>query len=223
MNFQSNTKANFKVVGTRVPRPDGVDKVTGRALYGADFNVPGMQVGLILRSPHAHATINSIDTSEAAALPGVKAVVTSADLGVPEDDSLRDVQDNCLARGKVLYDGHAVAAVAAKDMATAKAALKLIKVDYTPLPHVRDVDAAMTSDAPVVQEAGADESVPEGCGPNVTHYCEFGHGDLESSFGKADLILERSFTTAATHQGYIEPHACVASYGTDDKADLWCT
>ncbi|WP_138933876.1 xanthine dehydrogenase family protein molybdopterin-binding subunit [Roseovarius arcticus] len=223
MNFQSNTKANFKVVGTRVPRPDGVDKVTGRALYGADLNVPGMQVGLILRSPHAHATINRIDTSAAAALPGVKAIVTSADLGVPEDQSLRDVQDNCLARGKVLYDGHAVAAVAAKDMATAKAALKLIKVDYTPLPHVTDVDEAMKSDAPVVQEARADESVPAGCGPNVTHYCEFGHGDLEAGFGKADLILERSFTTAATHQGYIEPHACVASYGNDDKADLWCT
>jgi CO/xanthine dehydrogenase Mo-binding subunit len=113
MNFQSNTKTDFKVIGTRVPRPDGVDKVTGRALYGADYNVPGMQVGLILRSPHAHATIDSIDVSAAAALPGVKAVITSADLGIPEDEGLRDVQDNCLARGKVLYDGHAIAAVAA--------------------------------------------------------------------------------------------------------------
>lgn len=222
MNFQSKTKADFKVVGTRVARPDGVDKVTGRALYGADFSVPGMQVGLILRSPHAHAIINSIDASAALALPGVKAVVTSADWGIPEDEGLRDIQDNCLARGKVLYDGHAVAAVAAKDMATAKAALKLIKVDYTTLPHVTDVDAAMQPDAPVVQEARADESVPAGSGANVTHYCEFGHGDLEAGFAAADKIIERSFKTAATHQGYIEPHACLASYNTDGKADLWC-
>ena len=222
MNVLSKTTKDFKVVGTRVARPDGVDKVTGRALYGADFSVPGMQVGLILRSPYAHARINSIDISEAMALPGVRAVVTSADLGVPQDEGLRNVQDNCMARGKVLYDGHAVAAVAAKDMPTAKAALKLIKVDYTPLPHVIDVDEAMKPDAPVVQEGRANESVPEGAGPNVTHYCEFGHGDVDAGFAKADKIIERSFKTAATHQGYIEPHACLASYSTDGRADLWC-
>ena len=222
MNFISKTKADFKVVGTRMPRPDGVDKVTGRAMYGADITVPGMLTGLVLRSPHAHATIDKIDASKALALPGVKAVVTSADLGVPEDDYLRDVQDNCLARGKVLYHGHAVAGVAAIDMATAKAALKLIEVSYTPLPHVTDVDAAMAEGAPVVQEGRADESVPEGSHPNVTTLQEFGHGDLDAGFAKADKIISRSFKTAATHQGYIEPHACLASVGTDGKADLWC-
>ncbi|MFY9240726.1 MAG: xanthine dehydrogenase family protein molybdopterin-binding subunit [Roseovarius sp.] len=222
MNFISKTKADFKVVGTRVPRPDGVDKVTGRAMYGADITVAGMLTGLVLRSPHAHATIDKIDASKALALPGVKAVVTSADLGVPEDDYLRDVQDNCLARGKVLYHGHAVAGVAAIDMATAKAALKLIEVSYTPLPHVTDVDAAMAEGAPVVQDGRADESVPEGSHPNVTTLQEFGHGDLDAGFAKADKIISRSFKTAATHQGYIEPHACLASVGTDGKADLWC-
>lgn len=222
MNFVSKTKADFKVVGTRVPRPDGVDKVTGRALYGADFNVPGMLSGLVLRSPHAHATINSIDASAALALPGVKAVVTSDDLGTPEDDFTRDVQDNCLARGKALYDGHAVAAVAAKDMETAKAALKLIKVDYTVLPHVTDVDAAMAPDAPVVQKGRVEESVQGDFSQNVTSYHEFGHGDLDAGFARADVVLERSFKTAATHQGYIEPHACLATFGSDGKADLWC-
>ena len=221
MNFPAKTKGEFKIVGTRVARPDGVDKVTGRALYGADLSVPGMLIGQVLRSPHAHATINSIDTSAAEALPGVKAVVTSADFGVPEDDFLRDVQDNCLARGKTLYHGHAVAAVAAKDAETAAAAIKLIKVDYTELPHVTDVDAAIAADAPVVQTGRADESVPAGSGPNVTNFHEFGHGDLDAGFAKADMILERSFKTAATHQGYIEPHACLATM-SDGKGELWC-
>ncbi len=214
----------FKQVGTRPRRPDGVDKVTGRALYGADVTAPGMLTGRILRSPHAHARIVSIDTAKAAALPGVKAVVTSADFGVPEDAFLRDVQDNCIARGKVLYDGHAVAAVAAVDAATARAALKLIEVRYEKLPHVTDVDRAMAPDAPVVLDGRALENVPAGMSANVTMHCEFGHGDMEAGFAMADHILERSFTTAATHQGYIEPNACLASFTSDGKAELWlCT
>ena len=142
-------KRKFKVVGTRPPRPDGLDKVTGRALYGAYMTAPGMLTGRILRSPHAHARIKSIDTSAAEALAGVRAVITAADLPVLEDDFIRDIQDNCMARGKALYDGHAVAAVAATDAATARKALKLIKVDYEILPHVTDVDAAMKPGAAV--------------------------------------------------------------------------
>jgi CO/xanthine dehydrogenase Mo-binding subunit len=222
MNMRVKGERAFKVVGTRPPRPDGVDKVIGRALYGADVSAPGMLTGHILRSPHAHAEIVSIDTSAAEALPGVKAVITSSDFGVPEDPALRDVQDHCMARGKVLYDGHAVAAVAATSPAIAKAALKLIKVEYRKLPHVTDVDEAMKPDAPVVQSGLVHETVAPGFSENVTSYCEFGHGDLEAGFAKADRIIERSFTTAATHQGYIEPHACLASMNADGKADLWC-
>ena len=143
MSLDEYRTREFKQVGQRVRRPDGVDKVTGRAMYGADATAPGMLVGRVLRSPHAHARIRSIDTSAAAALPGVKAVLTGADLPVQEDAFVRDVQDNCMAREKALYDGHAVAAVAAVDAATAKAALKLIKVDYEVLPHVTDVDVAI--------------------------------------------------------------------------------
>jgi CO/xanthine dehydrogenase Mo-binding subunit len=222
MALDNAGKRVFKVVGTRPPRPDGVDKVTGRALYGADVSAPGMLTAHILRSPHAHAEIVSIDTSAAEALAGVKAVVTSADFVVQEDDFLRDVTDNCMARGKVLYDGHAVAAVAATSAAVAKAALKLIKVTYRALPHVTDVDKAMRADAPVVQSGRSLETVPSGMSQNVTSHCEFGHGDLAAGFAKADLVVERSFTTAATHQGYIEPHACLASMTVDGKADLWC-
>jgi len=222
MALDPTGKRIFKVVGTRPPRPDGIDKVTGRALYGADVSAPGMLVGRILRSPHAHAAIVAINTSAALALAGVKAVVTAADFAPQTDPTLRDIQDNCMARGTVLYDGHAVAAVAATTAAIARAALKLIKVTYAPLPHVTDVDAAMRADAPVVQAGRALESVPAGMPDNVTHRCEFGHGDLDAGFGGADLIVERSFTTAATHQGYIEPHACLASMTGDGKGDLWC-
>ncbi len=222
MSLDEYTRREFKQVGTRVRRPDGVDKVTGRAMYGADATAPGMLVGRILRSPHAHARVKGIDTSAAEALKGVKAIITGADLPAQEDEFIRDVQDNCMARDKALYDGHAVAAVAATDAATAKAALKLIKVDYEVLPHVTDVDAAIQPGAPVVQSGRTLENVPAGMSENVTSHSEFGHGDPAEGFARADMILERSYRTAATHQGYIEPHACLASYASDGKADLWC-
>ena len=215
-------KREFRYVGTRPNRPDGVDKVTGRAQYGADMTAPGMLTGAILRSPHAHARIVSIDTSGAEAIAGVRAVVTGADFVRPDDNFLRDVQENCMAREKVLYDGHAVAAVAATSPAIAKAALNAIKVVYQVLPHVTDVDAAMKPGAPIVQSGRALENVPGGMSDNVTNASEFGHGDLDAGFAKADLVIERSFKTAATHQGYIEPHACLASFTADGKADLWC-
>ena len=215
-------KRQFKQIGTRPARPDGVDKVKGRALYGADMSAPGQLTARILRSPHAHAEIVSIDTSAAEALKGVKAVVTGKDLVAQDNPFMRDIQENILAMTKVLYDGHAVAAVAAVDADTAKAALKLIKVTYKQLPHVTDVDAAMAANAPIVQAGRSLETVPAGMSANVTNQCEFGHGNLDAGFAKADLIVTRSFTTAATHQGYIEPHACLASMNSDGKADLWC-
>ncbi|MCX7064897.1 MAG: xanthine dehydrogenase family protein molybdopterin-binding subunit, partial [Proteobacteria bacterium] len=147
------TNQEFKIVGTRPLRPDGVDKVTGRAKYGADTFAPGQLVGLVLRSPHAHAKIKKIDISKAEKLKGVKAVITSADLPdlTKGDRGMFDTLENCMARGRALYDGHAVAAVAAIDAETARKALKLIKVDYQVLPHVTDVDEAMKPGAPIVQ------------------------------------------------------------------------
>src|SRR6266566_4792830 len=146
-----NPDKNLKIVGTSPVKHDGVDKVTGRARFGADLFLPGMLVGKILRSPHAHARIKSIDTSAAEKLPGVKAVVTRADFpetkaGTPGGDMSR----NAMAREKALYDGHPVAAVAATSELIAKQALKLIKVDYEVLPHVIDPVAAMQPGAPVL-------------------------------------------------------------------------
>ncbi|MBU2983066.1 xanthine dehydrogenase family protein molybdopterin-binding subunit [Lentibacter algarum] len=213
----------FKVVGTRVPRPDGLDKVTGRARYGADMSAPGMLHGYCLRSPHAHARIVSIDTSAAEAMSGVKAVVTRADFTVtPEDQGTRDILDNVMADKKALYDGHTVAAVAATSRSAGMKALKAIKVEYEVLPHVIDVDEAMKPGAPELHEGRSQESVPEGYSQNVLARSQYGHGDIDAGFAKADVIIERSFTTAATHQGYIEPHACLATMGNDNQGDLFC-
>ncbi len=222
------TGRNFTAVGSRPIRPDGIDKVTGRARYGADFNMPGQLVGLILRSPHAHARIRSIDTSKAEKLVGVKAVITAADLpNLTNGNSVVfDILDNCLARTKVLYDGHAVAAVAAVDAHTARQALKLIHVDYEILPHVTDVDEAMELSAPLVSDTIFTEGLEEKPlkPSNVVRRVTYGHGDVQKGFDEANVVVERSFKTEQTHQGYIEPHACVANFSPDGTADLWvCT
>tara|TARA_B100001093_G_scaffold8612_1_gene8315 strand:- start:543 stop:2804 length:2262 start_codon:yes stop_codon:yes gene_type:complete len=229
MSFDAtNSSKSFKSVGTRPLRPDGVDKVTGRARYGADFNMPGQLVARVLRSKHAHAKIKSIDTSRAETVKGVKAVVTAADLPdlTDGDPALFAVLDNCMARNKAMYDGHAIAAVAAIDEKAAKAALKLIAVDYEILPHVTDVDAATLPDAPVLNEAIFTQGVePKSTRPsNIANRTEFGHGDVDVGFSHADSVVERSYKTEQTHQGYIEPHACVANCNPDGTAELWvCT
>jgi CO/xanthine dehydrogenase Mo-binding subunit len=221
----TTTKTTFRQVGTRPVRPDGIDKVTGRARFGADMSAPGQLIGKVLRSPHAHARIRKIDTRKAEALAGVKAVVTRDDFK-DRDDALRDVLVNCMARDKALYDGHAVAAVAATTAAIADKALKLIEVDYEVLPHVTDVDEAMKPSAPVLHKTMFTKNVePAPTKPsNVASRCEFALGDLKAGFAKADVVIERSFKTEATHQGYIEPHACLASVGPDGQGELWvCT
>ena len=225
----------LKWIGTSPVRPDGVDKVTGRAKFGADMSLPGMLVGKVLRSPHPHARIRNIDTSRAAALPGVKAIVTRDDFAdkesefVPAGEMLvnyRDVVRNIMAREKVLYEGHAVAAVAATSASIARKALALIEVDYEVLPHVIDVMDAIKPDAPILH----DDMFTDGVEPkptsasNVSKRVEFALGDVDKGFGEADLVIERTFDTKPVHQAYIEPHACLASVSEDGQADLFvCT
>ena len=228
------TERELKIVGTRPLRPDGVDKVTGRAKFGADLYVANMLIGKVLRSPHAHARIKSIDTSKAEALAGVKAVVTARDFSdlpsefIPAGEMMvnfRDMTRNILAREKALYEGHAVAAVAAVNDAIATQALDLIEVEYEVLPHVMEVEQAMAPDAPLLHDSmytiGAD---PKPAKPsNIAKRIEFGLGDVAAGFAKADVVIEREFTTQTVHQGYIEPHACLASVSEDGQAELWCT
>ena len=223
----------LKVVGTNpTERPDAADKVTGRARYAADINLPGQLIGKVLRSPHAHANIKSIDTSKAEKLEGVKAVVTCDDFpDMPVQHAsggeiminFRDVTRNMMAREKALYDGHPVAAVAAVSESVAKAALKLIEVDYEILPHVIEVVDAMAAEAPLLNE----EQFTKGIEPapdkpsNIAARMTSKLGDVEAGFKQADLIIEREFNTKAAHQGYIEPHASIANYTEGGDAEVW--
>ncbi len=220
-------------VGTRTIRPDGVDKVTGRARFGADFNLPGQLIGKVLRSPHPHARIISIDTSKAEALPGVKAVITRDDFPdqpsefIPAGEMMmnyKDVVRNVMAREKALYEGHAVAAVAATSALIARRALKLIDVKYQVLPHVIDVVEAMKPGAPLLHDdlftAGVEPKPDKPS--NIAKRIEISLGDIEAGFKQADVIVEREFKTAPVHQGYIEPHAALASVSEDGSAELWC-
>ncbi len=213
----------FRHIGTRAIRPDGLDKVTGRASYGADFSLPGMLHGAVLRSPHAHARIRSIDTRAAGTLSGVRAVITARDLPELSPDqmggieghpvSYRDISDNCLAREKVLYHGHAVAAVAASSAEAARAALGAIRVEYEVLEPVLDMDRALEDGAPVLH---GDR------GSNVAAKIELDGGDLEGGYAQAEHVVEREFRTPMVHPGYIEPHACVVRVGEDGQIVIWC-
>ena len=222
----------FKWVGTRPIRPDGVPKVTGRAMYGGDYKLPGMLYGRILRSPHAHARIRSIDTSAAEKLPGVKAVMTAKDLPDQKFDYIGPervavnfwhVTRNIMAREKALYEGHAVAAVAAISASIADEAAALIKVDYEVLPHVIDVDEAMADGAPLLFE----DMITRGVEPaptkpsNISKRLEFQTGDIDAGFASADVVIEKEFKTAAVHQAYIEPHACLARWDADGQTEIW--
>ncbi|MDP6067943.1 MAG: xanthine dehydrogenase family protein molybdopterin-binding subunit [Alphaproteobacteria bacterium] len=232
--MNDEAEKTYRWVGSRPVRPDGVDKVTGAARFAADFSLPGQLVGRILRSPHAHARILGIDTSKAEALAGVKAVVTAADF--PElpfayvgpnrlEANFAHISRNVMAREKALYEGHTVAAVAATSARVAARALKLIKVDYEVLPHVIDVVEAMQPGAPLLHE----DMITRGLEPapdtpsNVAKYAEFGVGDVERGFAQADQIVEMEFTTQPVHQGYIEPHACLARYDQQGHGEIWCS
>ena len=221
-------KAKYKVIGTRPLRHDGVDKITGKALYGADIQLPGMLYGKVLRSPHAHARIKSIDTSKAEAHPEIKAVATAMDLPTAEPTAMRAVigvvpNENVLARGKALYKGHAVAALAATSAHVAEEALSLIEVEYEVLPSVTDVEDAMKPDAPILHEHWASEDGGSSKATNIASYQQFKLGDIEKGFEQADLIVEREYRTKTVHQGYIEPQNGTAWWTADGHVTVWCS
>ena len=214
-----------KWIGSRTIRPDGADKVTGRAGYSADNAMPGMIWARILRSPHPHANIRSINTAKAAALPGVKAVITAADLvEFPLDkpvmlgiQDMRWMSRNILAREKVLFHGHPVAAVAAISEEIADAACRLIEVEYEVLPHAIEIEVAIAPGAPILHDFIRHEGAPSNIASTMVNKL----GDIEAGFAAADIIIERSFTTRPVHQGYLEPQACTVSCTADGKVTIW--
>ena len=219
--------AGLKYIGTRPVRPDGVEKVTGRANFGADQTLPGMLFGKVVRSPHAHARIRAIDTAAAEAVPGVLAVVTAADFPDRANFSWRrkGFNDNLLASDKVLYHGHAVAAIAATSNQAAEAAAASVVVDYEVLGSVTDALAAMAPDAPVLHQDLFTEGLAETPAKpsNLVKKQVISKGDVEAAFADADEIIERTFVTPMVHQGYIEPHACVGNFNEDGQATVWCS
>jgi len=222
-------KHPYRVIGTRPLRPEDFDKVTGRTKFAADFSLPDMLYGAVLRSPHAHARIRSIDTNGAESLPGVTAVVTAADLPaaayhLDEEDPGSYFQTcNVLAQDKVLYYGHALAGVAAVSLELAARALASIKVDYEVLPPVLDVEQAMQPGAPILHsflrtdELGQRTDQPT----NLAVHAQFQRGDLEKGFTAAQVIVERRFNTATVHQGYIEPQCTLVLSSEDGRLTVW--
>ena len=224
----------YKVIGTRPIRHDGTDKVTGRAVYGGDVQLPGMLYGQVLRSPHGHARIKSIDTSRAEALEGVRAVVTGlGDLPPTEGDEIVDLgegpaklkymRDNVLATDKVLYRGHAVAGVAAVNPHIAEEALGLIDVEYEVLPSYTEVLEAMKEDSVLLHEDLTTQEFGEDTGrkSNIASHNQDKLGDVAEGFVQADVVAEYEVNTATVHQGYIEPHNGTASWSQDGNLTVW--
>jgi CO/xanthine dehydrogenase Mo-binding subunit len=202
----------LSAAGKRVPRLDGVEKVTGRTRYGADIELPGMTWGAVLRSPHPHARIRRLRTEAAERAPGVLAVITGRDISGPDASGVP-----IFAGDRVRYQGEAVAAVAAETREGAAAALRRIEIDYEPLPAVTHVCQAIAPDAIAVHEESEDPALP-----NIAGVAAAKRGDIEAGFAEADRVFEDTFETPWVHQGFLEPHVSLASFepGTD-KFTIW--
>jgi len=222
----------FSVIGKTPIRPDGADKVTGRAAFADDIHFPGMLHGKVLRSPHAHALIRDIRIDKALAIPGVRAVVTARDFpdiplqmvasGEAGMVNLKEVAEYCMASKKVLFEGHAVAAVAADSPHIADEALAAIEVDYEVLKPVLSVDDALAEDAPVLHDTfipGAFLIPTEQVSPNAGQLT-LALGNIEEGFAQADIVVEREFRTDTVHQGYIEPQRDYCFWDENDHVTV---
>ena len=227
------TVQDRKYVGQSIEKVDALERVTGRAQYGADLYLSGMLYAKALRSPHAHARIKSIDTSKAEKVEGVKAVITHKDLPVPSDTAtsfggelmiaLKDLQRLTMAHDKALFDGHTVAVVAATSLDIAEYAASLIQVEYEPLPPVADVVSAMDDSAALLHEDLFTKTLgePPTKASNVATYLEDGRGDMDQAWKDADVVVEDTYDTLMVHQGYLEPQACVARVDGDGTVNIW--
>jgi CO/xanthine dehydrogenase Mo-binding subunit len=208
-DFMNTVQKVYSVVGSSVPRVDGIDKVTGRAKYVADLEIPGMIEGKFLRSPYAHARIRSIDTAEAEAMPGVVAVLTSTDLaGIgPYIGRGKNKDQPVIAMNRVIFAGQPVAAVAALDRATGEEALAKIQVEYEELPAIISVEEAMADGAPRLHDFAEH---------NLCAHHELVKGDVEKGFAEADVIVEDEFDFPMIYHYSMEPHTAIAQVDGED-------
>lgn len=227
--------AGMAVVGQRLARVDAGERVTGRALYPADLVRPGMVAGAIKRSSRAHARIVRIDTSRARALKGVLAVITADDFPAVAPGTIYPFGETgadawisaitTIARDRVLWFGHPVAAVAAVDAYVAREALDLITVDYEDLPVLTNIASATAAGAaqlvPEVKPKGFDADAPPP--PNAGGRTVIARGDTAAAFGRADVTARVGVTVDTGHQGYLEPHACVAETDGNGGVTIWAS
>ncbi|MFA7249104.1 MAG: xanthine dehydrogenase family protein molybdopterin-binding subunit [Dehalococcoidia bacterium] len=247
----TTTAGEYRVIGQSPIRPDGIDKVTGHANFGADIKLPGMAYARLKTSPHAHAIIKKIDCSRALALPGVLAVITGQDFPHPDDSQVpsgpgrvarRYLIGNFMAIDKVVFFGHPVAAVAATSWHVAEDALDLIDVEYEVLPPVMTAYDAIKPGAPILHpqirtqeplgsvQGEADENGLAEVGAmigasdapsNVASHLQSTLGDVAAGFAQADVIVEGEFHNDTAHQGYLEPHTATAEWSPDGSLAIW--
>jgi CO/xanthine dehydrogenase Mo-binding subunit len=231
------TTRDVKGVGVSIPRPDGPEKVTGRVQYVADIQPKGLLHAKLLRSPHAHAKIVSIDTSAAKALPGVRAVLTAKD--IPHLKKKAPTRAHAvLAIDRAVFMGQPVAAVAADELAIAEEALDLIKVEYQVLPAAIDPLKAMQPGAPPVADAGTEADTSEALAHsavaiakseapakavNISQQARLQRGDPAKGFAESDHVLEKTYRVPMVHQGYLEPHAVLAEWDRNGLLTLWAS
>ncbi len=216
-----NSKSDFTLIGSRMRKIDGLDKATGRAAYTDDIALPGMLHAKILRSPHAHARIVSIDAREALAMPGVHAVVTGEDMPVQYGIIPWTPDEYPLALDRVRYVGDGVAAVAAADEDTALAALRRIVVDYEPLPvHLDPLEALEASGS---YDAGDYLHPPrkEGWNGNITKKVRLEFGEVDAGLEAAEIVVEDEYYFEGTTHTPIEPHCAIGQFGTDGRLTVW--
>src|SRR5919106_3818311 len=204
----STVSLKFSIIGTSVPRVDGIAKVTGKAKYAGDLVIPGMLEGKFLRSPYAHARIRSIDTREAEAIPGVITIITSKDFTdiSPYMGRGKNKDQPIIATDRALFAGQPVVALAAIDRATAEEALSKILVEYQELPAVIDIEEAIADGAPLVHSFAE---------KNICFQTELVKGDVEKGFADADAIFEDSFEFPMIYHYSMEPHTAIAQVDGD--------
>ena len=231
------TSREVRGVGSSVPRFDAPEKVTGRTQYVGDVKLPGMLHSRLLRSPHAHARIKRIDVSRARALPGVRAVLTAADIPVLKPGA-KTRAHALLAIDRVVFFGQPVAAVAADDLAIADEAVDLIEVEYEVLQVAADPVASMDPGAPRVADSGTEADTSEAQAhsgiavsgsvtttraPNIAQQGRLTRGDVVAAMAEADLVFENTYRVPMVHQGYIEPHAAIADYDPHGRITIWAS
>ena len=210
-----------RVAGRRLPRLDGIGKVTGKHVYAADFALPGMLYGKVLRSRRPHALIRKLDTSRVAAMPGVRGIITAADIpAVRFGQAVRDT--TVFALDRVLFAGHPIAAVAATTLEIAERAIEAIEVEFEDLPAVFDPEAALGSNVLIHPAWESYKALPiilrSG---NVSARSRMHSGDVDAAFVSAFRVYEHRFTTPLVHPGYTEPRTAVADWDANGNVTVW--